>query len=216
MFKQRGKIMSNPAGFALEFHVARQARDRYQFDQTLFASSGNVIFANFHAARLFAQKMNLQRDLVAYPEQAVRAGQINAMGLIDELLHIVVSLYRQQRNPVVMQQALSYLDEHLGHTRVEQTLRLFSEEFPPSSVYRREQSLETYMEGESQLPEGPEGEMVSVPNRQILLEEMLLLWLANENPAFSLFDELFDDTRIEWSSSWSASALTRTGCPAWC
>jgi hypothetical protein len=36
-----------------------------------------------------------------------------------------------------------------------------------------------------------------VPHRQIVLEEMLLLWLANVNPATSPFMELFDDTRLE-------------------
>jgi len=41
-----------------EFHVNRQARDRYGFDQALFGFNGNVIFANFHAARIFADKMN--------------------------------------------------------------------------------------------------------------------------------------------------------------
>jgi len=74
----------------MEFHISRQARDRYQFDQGLFSLNGNVIFADFYAARLFAQKMNQSRDLIRFPEQAVKAGQINAMGLIDEILHYVV------------------------------------------------------------------------------------------------------------------------------
>src|SRR5512133_2559108 len=81
--------MPNPPLALMEFHVSRQARDRYQFDLALFSLSGNVIFANFHAARVFAQKMNSKRDLVNFPEQGVRAGQINAMGLIDEILHYV-------------------------------------------------------------------------------------------------------------------------------
>ena len=74
---------------ALEFHVSRQARDRYQFDQPLFSLSGSVLFADFYAARVFALKMNQRRDLINYPEQAVKAGQINALGLIDEILHLV-------------------------------------------------------------------------------------------------------------------------------
>ena len=97
----------------MEFHVSRQARDYYQFDQSLFSLNGNVIFANFYGARIFAQKMNQKRDLVRFPEQAIRAGQINAMGLIDEILHFVVSLYRQQINPKVMQEAESWLVERL-------------------------------------------------------------------------------------------------------
>ena len=37
-----------------EFHVSRRARDRYQLDDALFTITGNVVFANFRAARVFA------------------------------------------------------------------------------------------------------------------------------------------------------------------
>ena len=84
-----------------EFHVSRRARDRYGFDQELFGSTGNVVFADFRAAREFADRMNRQRDLEAHPEQAVKASEINAMGLIDEILHLVVRQYRWQINPDV-------------------------------------------------------------------------------------------------------------------
>src|SRR3954462_10696192 len=70
-----------------EFHVSRDARQRYEFDDALFGLTGNVVFADFGAARRFAQKMNAQRDLAADPGAAVRPGDINAMGLIDEILH---------------------------------------------------------------------------------------------------------------------------------
>ncbi|RLC91556.1 MAG: glucose-1-phosphate adenylyltransferase [Chloroflexi bacterium] len=171
----------------MEFHVSRKARDLYQFDQSLFSLSGNVIFANFHAARVFAQRMNARRDLVRFPEQAVKAGQINAMGLIDEILHYVVGLYREQKNPQVMRQALDWLDERLGKEAVDAALRRFADEFPPLAVYRREVSLDDYLEGET----------AGVPHRQIVLEEMLMLHLANTNPAFSSFLELFDDTALD-------------------
>jgi glycosidase len=167
----------------MEFHVSRKARDRYQFDQALFSLTGNVLFANFHAARVFAQKMNDRRDLVSFPERTVRAGQINAMGLIDEILHYIVGLYREQKKRNVMQEALAWLYEQVGREAVDAALRRFADEFPPVAVYRREISLEDYLEGESG----------GVPHRQILLEEMLLLWLANANPAFAPFLELFDD-----------------------
>jgi glycosidase len=171
----------------MEFHISRKARDLYQFDQSLFSLSGNAIFANFHAVRIFAQRMNQRRDLVRFPEQSVKAGQINAMGLIDEILHYVVGLYREQRNPKVMQQALDWLDEKLGRDTIDTTLRRFADEFPPLAVYRREIALEDYLEGETD----------GVPHRQIVLEEMLMLWLTNTNPAFSPFLELFEDTTLD-------------------
>ncbi len=173
-----------------EFHVSRQARDRYQFDESLFSLSGNVIFANFHGARQFAQKMNQKRNLVNFPEQAVRAGQINALGLVDEILHLVVAQYRQERGSQVMGLALQSLEKSLGQAEVERTLRLFARQFPPLAVYRREIELDDYLDGASG----------GIPNRQVLLEEMLMLWVANTNPACAPFMELFDDAGLETGS----------------
>lgn len=174
----------------MEFHVSRYARDRYQFDQGLFTFSGNVIFPNFQGARVFAQRMNERRDLVNFPEQAVRAGEINAMGLIDEILHAVVAVYRRERNPQAMSAALTWLKERLGSREVERALGQFAAEFPPLAVYRGDISLAEYYVAETD----------GIPNEQILLEEMLMLWLANKNPAFSPFQELFDDSRLSLES----------------
>jgi len=171
----------------MEFHISRTARDYYQFDQSLFSLSGNALFANFHASRTFAQKINQKRDLVAFPEQAVRAGNINAMGLIDEILHFITGMYKRQENSLVWEQALNWLYEKSGEEAVDLTLKAFALEFPPLAVYRREISLDEFLAGSTD----------DVPNRQILLEEMLLLWLANTNLAFSPFLELFADDRLQ-------------------
>jgi glycosidase len=177
---------------AMEFHISRKARDFYQFDHSLFSLSGNVILPNFHAARLFAQKMNEKRDLIAFPDKGVKAGQINAMGLIDEILHYVMGLYRVEKNAHVVQQALNWLDENLGKQKVDEALRKFADEFPAVAIYHREVELNTYLEGET----------AGIPHRLIVLEEMLMLWLANMNPAFSPFIELFDDITLEKDTSY--------------
>ena len=176
----------------MEFHVARKARDLYQFDDSLFSLSGNVIFPNFHAARVFSQTINEKRDLVNFPEQAVKAGQINAMGLIDEILHYIVGLYRDQKNLQIMKQAMDRLYEELGKSTLDALLRKFVEEFPAVSIYRREIEMDAYLEWETG----------GIPHRQIVLEEMLMLWLANMNPAFSPFIELFDDSTLERETSY--------------
>jgi len=175
-----------------EFHISRDARDKYQFDESLFAISGNVIFANFHAARRFVQKMNDKRDLINFPEQAVRAAQINAMGLIDEILHYVVELYRDQISSDVMKQALDWLNEKFDKSTIEKTLRKFAEEFPPVAVYQRKMDLDAYLQGTTE----------GTPNLQIILEEMLLLLLVNQNPAFSPCLELFDDEKLDQQTNY--------------
>ncbi len=176
----------------MEFHVSREARDTYQFDQSLFTFNGNVIFANFHAARVFAQQMNNRRDLARFPEQAVKASDINAMGLIDEVLHLMVETYRRQVNPNVLQQAMAFLNQQVGEQEIERMLSQFGQEFPPLAVYRQEISLDDYLDGESE----------HRPNRETTLEELLLLWLANANPAFSPYLELFDDADLETKTTY--------------
>ncbi|MGC9395023.1 MAG: alpha-amylase family glycosyl hydrolase [Anaerolineae bacterium] len=170
-----------------EFHVSRQARDTYAFDESLFMLSGNVIFANFHAARVFAQKMNDRRDLINFPEQAVRAGQINAMGLIDEILHAVVREYCEQRKPTAIAEAFAYVEDRLGPDRMAVALRTFTDQFPPLAVYRHEATVTDYLAGATG----------DTSHRQVAFEELLMLWLANDNPAFSPFMELFDDGDLE-------------------
>jgi glycosidase len=176
----------------MEFHISRKARDLYQFDESLFSISGNVIFPNFHAARLFAQKINEKRDLIRFPDQAIKAGHINATGLIDEIFHYIVGLYRNEKNARVIQQALNWLYDRFGKQKADEALRTFADNFPAVAVYRHEVELDIYMEGET----------AGVPHRLMVLEEMLMLWLANVNPAFSPLIELFDDVTLEQDTAY--------------
>jgi glycosidase len=166
-----------------EFHVSRRARDRYGFDLGLFGSSGNVVFADFRAARIFADRINSGRDLVTHPEQAVKASEINAMGLIDEMLHAMLARYRRLVRPTLLADTLRDLEEALGEDAVDEVLAAFVDQFPPLAVYRGEIGVEDYLAGEGD----------GTPNRELVLEELTMLRLANTNPAFAPFRELFDD-----------------------
>jgi glycosidase len=176
-----------------ELHVSRRARDRYQFDDALFTITGNVVFANFRGARVFAQQMNEHRDLVTYPEHAVKPGQLNALGLVDEILHYLVGVYREQHSADVMARALTFLEERLGREVVDKTLRSFADAFPTVALYRRQTDLDSYLAGQTD----------GISNRQIVLEELLLLWLANVNPACSPFQELFDDADLRHDTAYA-------------
>ena len=169
-----------------EFHLSRIARENYEFDKALFSFDGNVIFSDLLAARKFTQKINSKRDLINFPEQAVHAGDINAIGLIDEIFHLVVSLYRQQINPQVMHEAYELLETTFGKRKLTDVLVLFTTEFPPSAVYSENLSVQDYLAGETN----------GIPHTLITLEEIMMLWVTNKNPAVSSFVELFDDTSL--------------------
>jgi glycosidase len=161
-----------------EFHVSRKAREKYQFDEQLFALNGNVILANFAAARRFAESMSRVRG------QAVPASDINAMGLIDEILHILFRKYEME-NPDVMQRALSAIGRD-----ADAALLKFTEDFPPMLVYHHEMSPHMY------LSTSTDGRS----NRTATLEELLILHVTNQNPAILPYKELVDDEILKKTS----------------
>ena len=170
-----------------EFHVARAARERYALDPTWFGLSGNVVIADLGATRRLALRMNQVRDAGRHPERTVQAGELHAMGLIDEVLHFVAGLYRAERRDDIQARALEFLRARIGAGAVEATLGRFTTLFPPLAVHRDGASAEDYLRGRSG----------ALTHGEISLEELLLLWLANANPAFAPFLELFDDAELE-------------------
>jgi glycosidase len=170
----------------MEFHIARGARNRYQFAENLFSFTGNVIFANVAASREFAYRMNLVRDVQNHPERAVNAGALYVMGLIDEASHALMARYREQLDPNVMVDALSFFSEQLGSQAVEKMLLTFVDQFPGTTVYRGEQTPTEWLAGSTG----------GTSHRAAALEEMMLLWMANRNVAFRPFEELFEDSSL--------------------
>jgi glycosidase len=170
----------------MEFHISRNARERYQIAESLFSYSGNVVFANMAACRQFAHRMNVVRDASKYPERAVHAGQLFAMGLIDEASHVLMARYRKDFDPEVMTSALKWFAAEVSERALDSMLLAFVEQFPGSTIIRGDQTSREWLAG---VTEG-------VPNRAVALEELLLLWTANRNEAFRPFEELFEDKTL--------------------
>ncbi len=170
----------------MEFHISRRTRQKYQFDPAMFSYNGNVIFADFHAVRLFIQKVNSQHDLVNFPEQTLKASQINAMGLIDEIFHHIFQLYRNQQAPGILADSLKYLQDSIGSKELDNFLESFVFEYPPQAVYSARQDPAKYLQDSTQ----------GIPNEQLVLEELIMLWLAVENPALEPFADLFIEKKF--------------------
>ena len=166
-----------------EFHISRAIRDLCKFDQSLFSSSGNVIFADLKAVRTFQTKLNQLFVDRGQDEKQVSAGSLNAMGLIDEIFHYVCMLYRRDKAPDAFKNLLADLDTYFTRDTVDELLLQFMDEFPPTAVYQKKLSNEDYLI-QSCLDVGT-GKQRS--NREQVLEELIMLHLANENPAFHPF-----------------------------
>jgi glycosidase len=170
-------------GPAREFHVSRNARDTYDFSEGIFSVQGHVLFADVRGARDLAMRINTVRKSALHPDRAVRAGDVFAMGLIDEVFHYVIGLYTQQYGRDTLSRLTDHLEETLGTEELERLLATFAERFPTVAAYRGE---ETPKESLDRVVGGMTG-------REIALEELIVMWVGNRNPAFYPLLELFDE-----------------------
>ncbi len=171
----------------MEFHISRSIREQLKLDEVLFSYTGNVVFANVSASRKLAQELNVLRGSVDGAADAVNAGALFAMGLIDELNHAMVKRYREEIDPQALTDALRWFEAKLGGVEVERLLLAFTERFPGVDIYRGKVTAAKWLEGAS----------AGLSHREAALEELLMLWLANINPAFKGFRELFEDAPLQ-------------------
>lgn len=168
-----------------EMLLSRSARERYKIDGVLFKAGGGAMFTDFNAVREFAGKLN---------KEIARPGHINAIGMIHEIFHHVIELYRQRENPNMPKKALQWLESRVSEQSLNHTLLEFVREFPPQDVFKKKVSAEEYLKGQSG----------DTSHRELVLEELILLWLANVNPAQKDYREtLFDDRPLATSTAYS-------------
>ncbi len=176
-----------------DFHVSKKARDKYEIDKSLFSVNGKIIIANYQLARILSEKINSKRREEGRVNQFVTAGQINALGLLHEIFHLLIRKYEESDNPGVFGKAINHLKKEISETGLEKTLLAFIEEFPPLTVYKNEIRAEEYLKSRTS----------GKPNSEIILEEMILLYMENSNPAASNLEELYSDHSLKIKSDYS-------------
>ena len=173
-------------GRTMEFRVSRVARDRHALDAALFSTRGDAITADPAAARRFA--LRLIESGGARRGRDVQAGDLGAMGLIHELFHLAIGRTRQGvAGPGPLALALRDLTGALPDGRLDRALAGLEFAFPATDVYRGERSPADRLASQSR----------GVPGREEALEELLLLWIENQNPAFLVYDDLVGDEPLE-------------------
>lgn len=149
------------------FHVLRAARDRYHLPDDLFGVRGDVIFANHADAHRVASLLS------------VSAAAVAGMGLVHELAHLVVAHYTKSHWPGLWGDVAAAL-KHTHGAAYEPMLTAFVSAFPPPDVFRGERTAADVVR------EDPSW----------ILEELLLLHLTNENPAYAPIRALVSDASL--------------------
>jgi len=161
--------------------ISRVARLKYNIPLEYFRPDGHVILADMTAARALAAHLGKARAEANLP-----AASLYALSLLDEAYHILLKHFFAKYTGV-MARAMGMLQSNFG-SKYDLTLSKFTEEFPPMPVFRGEMSAGVYLA--TQIPLAANfGRGV----RAATVEEILLIYHVNKNPAARPFKDLFDD-----------------------
>ncbi|MCS6989975.1 MAG: alpha-amylase family glycosyl hydrolase [Chloroherpetonaceae bacterium] len=170
-----------------EFHVSRNGRKRYQLEDRFFSIRGVALFPNFQACQEFSAKVNAQRAERGVPEsQWVRTAEVFAAALLHEVFHFVISVYQDDVNPAAFQKCEAWVRGEFGDETTRAFLLRFIDEFPTLTIYRGDESAEQFLARSSD----------GVPNAHVALEELMLVWIENQNPALAQLEDLIDDETL--------------------
>ena len=167
--------------------TSRASRLKYNFSVDFFRPDGHVIFSDLASARAFAAHMSILR------RHPIPATDLYALSLLDEAYHILLKHY-YGRYTGVMGRAMGVLQSSLG-SNYDLTLSIFTEEFPPMSVFRGEMTAGIYLSTKAPYF-GDFGRGV----RAAVIEDMLLVNNSNNNPALDHYKDLFDASVMNGSA----------------
>jgi glycosidase len=168
-----------------DFHITGYSRKKYQIDESLFSIEGKIIITTPYQARLLSDNINTIRKYEGKADQQVTPGQVNGLGLLHEIFHYMIRYYEEKVNPGVFSRSMNYLKSRFKDD-LDRILLEFVNEFPSMQVYKNEMTPEDYLNGLTG----------SKSNKEIILEEIILLSIENINPATVLLKELYDDSGI--------------------
>ena len=92
--------------------ISWQAREKYEIEKDHFSERGNIQFeGEVHPIRKIVQNINKKRDLINYPEMAVKTSEIYSNGLMFKIKEHVFELYLEQLNSDYKEQLYSKIKE---------------------------------------------------------------------------------------------------------
>ena len=170
-----------------EFRIRADLLRQLQIDNTTpLNRPGESSPADFSAVHKLADRINQHRLTQDPPGKPVAAGDLNALGLLDELMHYQITHYLQEVDSDLFHKLNDQLAQEYDYQELIGVLTSFTENFPPTPIIQGRQTPEEWLNQQSD----------GTSNLLLAMEELLLLHLDNDNPACSSLRELIDDRSL--------------------
>ncbi len=173
-------------------HAEKNTRDKYQFSSDNYGIDGKIVVKNIHNSRMIAINMNLHRDILHFPEQTVKSGEIYAISLMNQIFQYIIHTYVNKNNGTIFSEAIDYAISNLSQPEMIKVFDLYLKEFPTLDVYTGKTSHSVFFNKLEKQKDFPD-----------IVQDIILLWLANQNTAFSNYMDLFIDREIRRNSAYT-------------
>ncbi len=174
--------------------ISREARSKYLLEDFEFDEKGNIVFdGNIYKVRKFVQKVNEKKDLINYPELAVKTGHFYGVSLIFEINERIFNLYKAKNNISNLEEELyEYLKKQVGSEKLRNSTLELLQQFPPDSLFKDKIKIEEYLRKKT-------GDIANEIN---VLNEFAFLWLGTVNSSFLPYKEFFTSDELEKSTTY--------------
>lgn len=165
-------------------HVRKTARDAYfptREGDAFFTSAGDLVFETAASARAFTERINV-RDGRVGPAR-LKPAEVAAMALVHEIFHAVLAFHRA-RHPKSASDLVRTLDGRLS-SGARPALVAFLRALPPPAVYAYLGDVERFGRPVDPLAQSPEAFLARSDDAvERCVDEVLLLWITSQNPAY--------------------------------
>lgn len=170
----------------LHYPISRVARRRFSFAEAFSFTSGKGKAQQL--SRILAANINNHIKQNAPSEITVKASYIYSLGLMHTIFKTIIHEYRKSVDSSSSDSSDSsnFLKKKLKTKRIDENFQEFIIQFPVSKVYKKEISEKEY-----------HTELQKSNSEDVLITDMLLVWVLNRNPVFKPYRSLFSENYLQ-------------------
>ena len=158
------------------FPILKLFRKKLNLIEVPFSTTGDALVVDVFTSRVLAMK--LSQTLPA----PVKAGAVYGSALLHEIAHLLCRYYITTVYPQAFLETSDAAIRALSSTQFNTIITAYTDTFPPPEVFSETITPESWCKDQR--------------NKMLMLEELLLIRVANENPALTVLHPVFSDAEL--------------------
>lgn len=158
------------------FPILKVLRKQLRLVEVPFSATGDVIVADTFSSRLLAMKLSQK---LSHP---VKAGEVYGSALLHEVAHVLCRYYITSVYPEAFKETAESVSHTMTPSDFDAIVTAYTDAFPPPDVFLEKVTPAAWCKNSA--------------NKLLMLEELILIRIANENPALKNLHPVFSDTEL--------------------